>query len=281
MVKNMQVKLGLKASTSEKQYKNRLKYHPDVFEFFTQEDDFTKDGLQRLRYAIQDVQSNGVKQIILHHPMRFRHDIFTELIAPESRCPDLYNFVEKSTLDLLQVAYDFNVQVLVHGAYLRQTPKYIAMYPSFEAAQAAAFKRMDHFNELGGDYIMFENSISPIFSYGDPQMEDEILAHGYRLAFDTSHCFIAEHGSNDKLIASMKHLMDATVHYHLVDSMGEHHDSLVLGTGKIDWKRVLPILNENSKATSIYEINLSDLCDAKEQLESHEYLVKLQNEINQ
>ena len=69
--------------------------------------------------------------------------------------------------------------------------------------------------------------------------------------------------------------MDATVHYHLVDSMGEHHDSLVLGTGKIDWRRVLPLLNENSKATSIYEINLADPTDSKEQMESHRYLVEL------
>ena len=59
-----------------------------------------------------------------------------------------------------------------------KTPKYIAMYPSFDAAQDAAFKRMDRFNEMGGNHIMFENSISPIFYYGDPQFEDRILAHG-------------------------------------------------------------------------------------------------------
>ena len=271
----MRVQLGLKGSTDDSQYRDRLQYHPDVFEFFTQEDDFTTDGLQKLRYAIQAVQNEATSKIVLHQPMRYQKTIFTELIAPESRCPGLYKFVEQSTIDLLQIAYDFDVQVLIHGAYLRQTPKYIAMYPSFDAAQDAAFKRMDRFNEMGGNHIMFENSISPIFYYGDPQFEDRILAHGYRLAFDTSHCFIAEHGDNDKLVASIKHLMDATVHYHLVDSMGEHHDSLVLGTGKIDWRRVLPLLNKNSKATSIYEINLADPTDAKEQMESHRYLVEL------
>lgn len=271
----MQIKLGLKGSSDKNQYLDRLQYHPDVFEFFTQESDFTKDGLQQLRFAIQDVQNYGVKKIVLHHPMRFQQTIFTELIAPENRCPDLYRFVEQSTIDLLQLAFDFDVQVLVHGAYLRQTPKYIAMYPSFSAAQDAAFKRMDHFNKMGGEHIMFENSISPIFQFGNYRMEDEILAHGYRLAFDTSHCFIAEHGDNDKLINSLKHLLKATVHYHLVDSMGIKHDSLILGQGKIDWKRVMPLISENQKATYIYEINLADPTKAKEQIESHQYLEKL------
>ncbi|MGX5377537.1 sugar phosphate isomerase/epimerase [Ligilactobacillus sp. LYQ135] len=275
----MKVQLGLKGSTDESQYKDRLKYHPDVYEFFTQEDDFTKDGLQKLRYAIQVIQSEATDKIVIHHPMRFQKTTFTELIAPEKRCPDLYRFIEQSTIDLLQVAYDFDVQVLVHGAYLRQTPKYIAMYPSFEAAQDAAFKRMDHFNELGEEHIMFENSISPIFQYGNPAMEDQILAHGYRLAFDVSHCFIAEHGDNEKLSASLKHLLNATYHYHLVDSMGVKHDSLVLGTGKINWRKILPIIQENSKATSIYEINLADPNNAKEQIESHQYLKRIAKEI--
>ncbi len=34
---------------------------------------------------------------------------------------------------------------------------------------------------------MFENSISPVFYYGDETLDAKILAHDYRLAFDTSH----------------------------------------------------------------------------------------------
>lgn len=276
----MRVQLGLKGSTSPSQYQDRLNYHPDVFEFFTQESDFTQEGLKKLRDAIQAVQQQATKKIILHQPMRFQKTTYTELIAPEKQCPELYHFVEQSTIDMLQLANDYNVQVLVHGAYLRKTEMYIAMYQSFDDAQEAAFQRMDHFNEMGHDHIMFENSISPIFCYGDPMLEDRILAHNYRLAFDTSHCFIAEHGSNDKLVASLKHLMNATVHYHLVDSLGQQHDSLVLGTGRIDWQRVLPLLNQNSKASWIYEINLKDPTKAQEQIESYRYMQTIAGELN-
>ena len=37
--------------------------------------------------------------------------------------------------------------------------------------------------------------------------------------------------------------MSPIVHYHLVDSNGEFHDSLPLGKGKIDWQAVVPLLN--------------------------------------
>ncbi|MBC6912272.1 sugar phosphate isomerase/epimerase, partial [Lactobacillus reuteri] len=84
--------------------------------------------------------------------------------------------------------------------------------------------------------------------------------------------------NNQKLAVSLAHLKDRTVHYHLVDSMGETHDSLTLGTGKIDWANVLPHLNP--AATSIYEINLHDQNNCREQIDSHNYLVKLYQKLN-
>lgn len=124
---------------------------------------------------------------------------------------------------------------------------------------------------------MFENSISPIFYYGDEKEDLYIFEKGYRLAFDTSHCFIKNHGSNEKLLTSMKRLKEHVVHYHLVDSMGETHDSLPLGKGKIDWEKALPLMNDD--ATSIYEIILKDQRDASEQIASHEYLLSLADKL--
>lgn len=264
--------LGLKGSTDRQQIDDRLQYHPTTYEFYTDEHDFTKQGYQHLVETVQYVQSRGVNNIVLHHPMNFQIH-HTELIAPEKEFPQLYRFVEESTQMLIQIATDLDVQCLVHGSYAHETTNFIQLYPSLRAAQDAAFKRMDRFKQMGGDHIMFENSISPIFCYGDPQAEDEIIAHHYRLAFDTSHCFIASHGSNDKLLASLKHLQSQVVHYHLVDSVGQHHDSLPLGQGKIDWQRILPLLNQH--ATSIYEIALKNNNDCQEQLDSHLYLMHI------
>lgn len=264
--------LGLKGSSDMAQINDRLAYHPSTYEFFTQVSDFTPAGFNHLQQAVEYVKKAGVPHIVLHHPMQFK-EWHTELIAPADHYPDLYQFVERSTKMLIQLAKDQDVQCLVHGSYANETQHFIDCYDSLDDARKASFERMDRFAELGGDHIMFENSISPIFSYGDPSMEEQILQHHYRLAFDTSHCFIYLHGDNKGLQASLKHLQPQIVHYHLVDSMGLTHDSLPLGEGKIDWRAVLPLLNPH--ASSIYEIALQDNDHCVEQLASHRYLQSL------
>lgn len=264
--------LGLKGSSSMTQINDRLAYHPNTYEFFTQASDFTSAGFLHLKEAVAYVKQAGVAHIVLHHPMQF-HEFHTELVAPADRYPDLYQFVEESSQMLIQLAKEQDVQCLIHGSYAHETQQFIDCYSSLAAARHAAFERMDRFAKLGGDHVMFENSISPIFAYGDPEVESQILRHHYRLAFDTSHCFIYLHGNNKGLQASLLHLQPLIVHYHLVDSMGKVHDSLPLGQGKIDWRAVLKCLNP--RATSIYEINLQDNNHCVEQVESHRYLQRL------
>ena len=49
--------LGLKASTDERQIRDRLQYHPDVFEFHLTEADFTASGWQHFLKMVAWVQS--------------------------------------------------------------------------------------------------------------------------------------------------------------------------------------------------------------------------------
>lgn len=270
--------LGLKGSSNRQQIDDRLQFHPDVYEFYTDVNDFTPEGYRHLDEAVQYVQSKGITNIVIHHPMVFKQ-WHSEVVAPEKDFPELYRFIETSTEQLINLAKKRNIQVLVHGGYAgEEVQQMVDLYPNVEAARQAVYSRLDRFAKAGGNHIMFENSIAPVFAYGHPAQEDEILAHNYRLAFDTSHCFIEMHGDNKALQASLKHLRDHVVHYHLVDSMGQTHDSLQLGKGKIDWAPVLKLLNP--KATSIYEINLKDQSNCREQVASHRYLTKIAQELN-
>ena len=271
--------LGLKGSSDRVQIDDRIQYHPTVYEFFTAASDFTTDGYQRLYDAIQYVQSKGIHQIVLHHPMKFGNH-HSEVVAPEKYYPDLYRFIETTTAQLIRLGHDLNVQVLIHGGYSGPEVEHmVGLYPSIEDARQAVYHRLDRFADEGGNQIMFENSIAPVFAYGHPDQEDEILDHHYRLAFDTSHCFIELHGDNPGLQRSLRHLAPAVAHYHLVDSMGLTHDSLQLGKGKIDWAPVLPLLNPT--ATSIYEINLHNQNDCQEQLASHQYLLEIYRQLKE
>ena len=265
--------LGLKGSSDRVQIDDRLQHDPTVYEFFTAASDFTPDGYKHLYDAVQYVQSRGISHIVLHHPMKF-HGHHSDVVAPEKEYPDLYRFIENTTEQLIRLGHDLHVQILVHGGYSGPEVEHmVELYPNVHAARQAVYSRLDRFADEGGKQIMFENSIAPVFAYGHPDQEDEILAHHYRLAFDTSHCFIELHGDNAGLQRSLQHLAPAVVHYHLVDSLGQTHDSLQLGTGKIAWAGVLPLLNP--AATSIYEINLHDQTNCQEQLSSHAYLTRV------
>lgn len=267
----MHVTLGLKGSTDAAQYRDRLTYFPDTFEFYLDEHDFTSTGLIHLQQVIDEVKA-VTPNIVLHQPMRFG-DWFVEMVTPAQKMPELYRFLRFSSDTLIELATKNNIQTLLHGSYSRQTQAFIDMYPSFEQAQSVVFDRLDDYAKQGSNHIMFENSISPLFFYGDSTMDQRIFDAGYRLAFDTSHCFIKAHGSNEILSASLKRLRAHIVHYHLVDSYGKTHDSLPLGVGHINWKEMLPLLNP--KASRIYEINLADATKATEMLTSHDYLTAL------
>lgn len=270
------IQLGLKASCNPEQMMTRLKYQPDVFEFFTSENDFTPEGLKQLENAVQTVRRSGVKAIVLHHPMKY-HGRFLELVAHPSNNAELVDFIDFSTEKLLEIAKKYDCKVLVHGSYELQEKDLLEPFKSIEEAREYLFSRMDYLCKIGHSRIIFENGISILYSYGNPELDQIIAKKGYQLAYDVSHAFIFLHGDNKALQESLKVLKNNIVHYHLVDSFGKTHDSLTLGHGKVDWAKALPFFNE--KASSIYEINLKDLTNPVEQLESHDYLKKIASQL--
>ncbi|MTV81737.1 TIM barrel protein [Secundilactobacillus folii] len=267
----MMPSLGLKASTSLEQINDRLQYQPNVFEFYTDAHDMTKNGLAHLEEMIKYVRGAGVHNIVIHHPMAYDHH-HNEVGVSALKDPDGYQFMMGTADALIELAIKLDVQVLIHGAY-SDAREVVAAFGNLETARQVVLDRLDYFQKRGGDHVMIENSTSPIFDFGNPEVEQAVMAHHYRLCYDISHGFIVLHGNNDKLVDSVKRLALQTVHYHLVDSMGDHHDSLQLGKGRVDWYRVMQVVNR--KATNIYEIDLANQNDCAEMLASHEYLNQL------
>ena len=90
----MKILLGLKGSSQRAQIDDRLRHHPDVYEFYTDASDFTPNGYQHLYEAVQYVQSRGVSRIVLHHPMKFGAT-HTEIVAPEKQFPNCIVLLKK------------------------------------------------------------------------------------------------------------------------------------------------------------------------------------------
>lgn len=260
--------LGLKAGTTAQQVTDRLQHQPQVFEFFLTPEDFTAAGWVNLEAQVARVQASGAR-IVFHHPMRYQ-DKRNELCVNQALHLEQYAFVMTTARRLIDLSKQVDGLTLVHGGYNQKGYDFIGDWPSLAQAQAVVLGRMCELNAEAAGHVVFENSISPICAFGDAAMEAQLLALRLPLAYDISHAFIYLHGDNDALVASLKHLAPLIRHYHLVDSMGQTHDSLPLGTGRVDWARVLPVLNPT--ASSIYEINLSNQEDCREMLASHAYL---------
>lgn len=266
------MQLGLKASTNKTQIDDRLQYQPDVFEFHLEDTDFTTTGWQHLIKMVSYV-SDQVPHLVFHHPMKW-HDQRCELYTNPTINPALHDFVMQSSIKLIKLAQDVDGYALIHGAYKNNLPKIVTNWSTVVKAQDVVFERMAQLRDIAPDNVVFENGTSPVYAYGDVEFENRIIAANLPLAYDVSHTFISLHGNNDALIESLQHLKSQIKHYHLVDSMGQHHDSLTLGKGLIDWRRVLDELNP--QASHIYEINLTDQQHCQEMLASHDYLLSLQ-----
>ncbi|GAA3193489.1 TIM barrel protein [Lentilactobacillus kefiri] len=264
--------LGLKASTNQRQIDERLQYHPQVFEFFTIEADVTSDGLDHLKNMIDYVQNSGVAHVVIHHPMKFE-GVHNEVSVDPNTNPKQYQFMMTSSKNLIQIAKQFGIQLLIHGGYNQPVSKIIQQFGSIQAGRKIVFERLDYFKSFGESNVMFENSISPLFDFGDSTVEQAVVEHQYRLCYDTSHGFIVLHGNNQKLQESMRRLQGQVVHYHFVDSMGQFHDSLQLGKGAIDWRPLKQVVNR--RATNIFEINLKDQFNSLEMQASYDYLKNL------
>ncbi|WP_390408704.1 sugar phosphate isomerase/epimerase [Lacticaseibacillus jixiensis] len=267
------MQLGLKASTDEQQIDNRLQHHPDVFEFHLTEADFTPAGWAHFEAMVAKVQA-VVPRVVFHHPMKYQ-GLRCELCVNKLAYPALYEFVMTSSKRLIEFAKQVGAVALIHGGYGRHRGEhdFTSDWPDLATAQKVVLGRMVDFTAMAPDNVVFENSILPVFAYGDPAFEAKLLALQLPLAFDVSHAFIYVHGDNNRLIASMRHLRPFVRHYHLVDSMGLTHDSLIVGNGAINWRRVLHAMNSN--ASMIYEINLANQWDCSEMLASQWYLEQL------
>ncbi|MBM6411458.1 TIM barrel protein [Lacticaseibacillus paracasei] len=267
------MQLGLKAGTDIVQIRDRLRYHPDVFEFFLTENDFSENGWYHLREMTKLVHKS-VDHIIFHQPMTW-HGWRTGLSVNERVHPDLYRFVIESSMRLIAYAQEVGALALIHGTYDSFNYNYIKDWNSLMVSRTVCLGRMCQISQMGGNNVVFENGIDQIFAYGDPSFENLLLKLKLPLAYDISHTFIMVNGNNDKLMASLNHLASLIKHYHIVDSMGgKVHDSLTVGHGKIDWERVVPRMNDT--ASSIFEINLQNHSHCKEMLESYRYLQQVE-----
>lgn len=259
------LKLGLKGSTDPKQIENRLSQKGiDIYEFHLLEDDLFGARLKNLESAISRLREQGIR-VYLHHPMAIQG----KLLHINDKISIAGDFFKLTTRILVDICERYDCYTVVHWNYGRlQNQMVVEQEVADKKSLIHTISRTIDFDErYGNGRILWENGVRGVGAFrNDYTLANLIVDTPLKLCFDVSHAFISLGGDSDALFKTMELIQDQICYYHVVDSLGVKHDSLIVGHGRIDFPRILPFILEKDY---IYEIMLADHEDCWEMVESH------------
>lgn len=260
------LKLGVKCSCSPEQLYDRLACHPDIIELHLLADDLFGEKRKQLEATISMLKSQGI-EVYLHHPNKYNGRFLN--IAHEQR--EDYLFYHLSTRILADICLTHSIKCVIHPHYLPSNQSAINKENRDKMAH-----EISRILTYGREAFLWENSIVGLFTAENPEwFEDFIQPLELPVTYDISHAFISFKGDNQLLLAQIKKLDSYIQYFHVVDSKGQKHDGLPLGTGTIHWKPIIPFLMTRPY---IYEITLKDQTNSADMVKSHQYLADLLNE---
>jgi hypothetical protein len=261
------LKLGLKCSYHPEQLYDRLQYRPDIIELHLLAEDLFGEKRKQLESTISMLKTQGY-EVFLHHPVKYNGRYLNIIHDKEED----YLFYHLSSRILAEICLTHSVKCVIHPHYVPSDAS--AIKPE---NRERLFQEISGILAYGREAFLWENSIAGLFTAENPNwFEDFIEPLNLPLTYDISHAFISFRGNNRLLVEQIKKLHPFIRYFHVVDSEGQKHDGLTLGTGKIDWKPIVPFLMTRPY---IYEITLKDQTDAVEMIQSYQYLVNLANEL--
>lgn len=254
--------IRLKGGIDDKSFNNRLDYDPEIVELYLTEEDMSRTGL--IRERIRELRRRGIGAY-MHHPSKYKGN-YLDILSEE---PEMYRFYRESTSELLKICEEEEAKCVIHAHYVGMG--------SVSVDREATIRLREAVRVIPGfdsGLLLWEDSTEGLFCYNNPYLIDEVIIPlRLPLNVDVSHTFIGFRGNNDKLCEVLERTAPYAHYYHLVDSMGQRHDSLPLGAGLIDWKRVKPFVESKD---FIFEINLTgDHTDCSPMVESGTFFAKM------
>ncbi|MFA6073291.1 MAG: hypothetical protein WC758_04220 [Candidatus Woesearchaeota archaeon] len=243
--------IGLKSAIIENELSLRLAENPTLMEFHLFPEDLFSNR-SKLEKNIVELKKKGIK-IFLHMPF------------PENKSCWLGS---KDTTEVFKVlnslgsiCKQYDIKAIVHVG--------IALPEISEDELINNIKKLKEYY----DYFYFENAI---LNFSDTY---EILRIGKaaqikNMCIDVSHLYIF-YKDNDKLINHIKVMQENfNTYFHLSDSDGQK-EGLVIGSGKIDFDKILPLVN-----LGIIEVINSNESKAEEMINSYRKIISLQKKFD-
>ncbi|GGO03880.1 TIM barrel protein [Saccharibacillus kuerlensis] len=254
--------IRLKGGIDDKSFENRLRYDPEILELYLTEKDM--EYTNRIRERIRELRRRGISAY-MHHPSKYR-GAYLDILSED---PEMRDFYRKSTEELLQICQEEDAKCVIHAHYVGLGDLPVNRERTIELREA-----IRSIPGYDSGLLLWEDSTEGLFCYSNPYLIDDlIIPLSLPLNVDVSHTFIGFQGSNDKLEEVLQRTAPYATYYHLVDSMGQRHDSLPLGEGLIEWNRVKPYVEGKD---FIFEINLTgDHTDCSPMVDSAEFFAKI------
>lgn len=237
--------IRLKSDLNPQHLEDRLQYHPEVLELHLSEQDMSDpDGIER---TVQELKKS-VPRVYLHHPSTL-HGKYLDIISDS---PEIVDFYNESTRTLIEICRRVGSRTVIHANYAG-TPS--SEWRNTDKVQKVR-QRISFFQDLGSEFLLWENSIEGIFSAQNPHWITHLVQPlQLNLCVDVSHVFISVDGNHEQTSRVLAVTKPYAQYYHVVDSMGDRHDGLPLGEGQIDWPVVKDFLVDED---FVFEIDLRD-----------------------
>lgn len=248
----------LKCILDPVQLNDRLSYRPDILEIQLLDQDLRH--AERTISMIRTVQEKGVK-VYLHHPTKYK-DQYLDILH---EAPFMRTYYRESSEQIARICQKTHTKCVIHAHYNHTSSS--GKKSRRDTREMA--REIERILRIDPTCFIWEDTVNGLFSASNPYLIEEIIQPlDLPRVIDLSHSFISWKGDNDRLIQTLEQTAPYAVYFHVVDSMGIEHDSLSLGQGRIDWKRVKPFVGEHD---FIFEIGLRDFTDCQEMIESEQY----------
>ncbi|MDO3411963.1 TIM barrel protein [Saccharibacillus sp. CPCC 101409] len=256
--------IRLKGGIDDKSFGNRLGCEPEILELFLTEQDMERTEL--IRGRVRELNRRGIKAY-MHHPSRYR-GAFLDILSENA---EMRRFYRESTGDLLRICEEEGAKCVIHAHYVGLGDLPVNRERTIELREA--IRAVPGYDS---GLLLWEDSTEGLFCYGNPHLIDELIEPlNLPVNVDVSHAFIGFRGDNERLRGVLERTAPYARYYHLVDSMGQRHDSLTLGAGLIDWRMVKPLVRGKD---FIFEIELGgDHTDCSPMMDSARYFAGIED----
>jgi len=249
------LKIGLKSCWHAEQLETRFRHQPKIIELYLYDGDL-ENYLREIERTIRKIKQQGI-EIVIHQPEHYRGEVMT--IA------SINNKITKTAEQGYNLLYKLCQKHQLKGFIMHpysgnlDKPNVSKIYKKLDKNRF--IKNLKAHPEWQAK-ILLENMTVGFFKSKE-NIQEITEKTKIKLCLDLCHLYIT-YKSNHKLKQILKGLQKHIDYYHIVDSKGRTHDSLEIGQGDINFRKIKKYIKQG-----IIEVNCQNQVTADEMIRSY------------